>query len=351
MRDDTAARLRLWFGAWMKILLSIGFPAALCTALSVPAAVAQANNQAQNKSISEASHAGTENWLRKQIAGWEKHQPVFEGMTEALAAGTREQQTAIQAKFDALGAMQSLTFKGQEDGMDVYLVIFDHGALSWMVGPGAKVGSSLFGGPTIRSGPSPGTEAAVRALIRGYAGGFPTYQIMSPSLLQAVLPQQSSLVGAEKELGGLKTLTFSKINARWWDVYEAVYENGHAVWSIAPLSGDKVGSFLISEQTLNASTPHPNREASLRRYVESLERGVPNYDEMPPEGVAAIRRNLPNILAAIRPLGQLRSIAFDHSAPNDTDVYLVTFERGKAEWDMGPLSPDGKVTRRNFRVL
>jgi len=43
--------------------------------------------------------------------------------------------------------------------------------------------------------------------------------------------------------------------------------------------------------------------------------------------------------------------AFDHSAPNDTDVHLVSFERGKVEWTMGPLAPDGKVTRRNFRVL
>jgi hypothetical protein len=72
---------------------------------------------------------------------------------------------------------------------------------------------------------------------------------------------------------------------------------------------------------------------------------------MPSEGAATVRHNLPGILAAIKPLGQLQSIAFDHSAPNDTDVYLVTFEHGKVEWSMGPLTPDGKVTRRNFRVL
>jgi hypothetical protein len=191
----------------------------------------------------------------------------------------------------------------------------------------------------------------VRRLIASFAAGLPAYGIMSPSLLQAVLPQQSGLVGAAKEFGALKTLTFSKINPRWWDVYEAVYEKGHAVWSIAPLTGDKVSGFLISEQTLNDGTPHPDREASLRRYVESLEQGAPNYDEIPSEGVAILRRNMPGILAAIKPLGTLQSIAFDHSAPNDTDVYLVTFEHGKVEWSMGPLTPDGKVTRRNFRVL
>ena len=341
------------FTASVKFLLSIGLLAVLGSVLSAATAVAQANDQAPNKILSEASHPATENWLRKQIAGWEEHQPVFEGMTEGLAAGTRKQRTGIQEKFDALGAMQSLTFQGQENGMDVYLVIFDHGALSWMVGPVAsgKVGSSLFGGPTIRLGPSPGTEAAVRKLIAGFAAGFPAYDVMSQSLVSQIFPQMSSLGGAAKEFGALKSLTFSKINPQWFDVYDAVYENGRAVWSIAPLVGGRVSSFRISEEALNHSTPHPDREASLRRYVESLEQGAPNYNEMPPEGVAIVRRNLPNILAAIKPLGHLQSITFDHSAPNDTDVYLVSFERGKVEWSMGPLTPDGKVTRRNFRVL
>jgi len=348
-----SAHLQQWFAASAKFLLPIGVLIALGSLLPAPVAVAQVNSQAPNKSASEAAHPGTETWLRKQIAGWEKHQPVFEDMTKDLAADTRERQVDIQAKFDALGSMLSLNFTGVESGADVYLITFNHGALSWMVSPpiDGKVNRSLFGGPTIRSGPSPGTEAAVRKLIARFAAGAPAYEIMSPSLLQAVLPQQSDLVGAAKEFGALKTLTFSKINPRWWDVYEAVYENGHAVWSIAPLTGDKVGAFLISEQTLNHSSPHPDREASLRRYVESLEKGAPNYDEVPSEGVAALRHNMPNILAAIKPLGQLQSIAFDHSAPNDTDVYLVTFEHGKVEWSMGPLTSDGKVTRRNFRVL
>jgi pimeloyl-ACP methyl ester carboxylesterase len=316
-----------------------------------PPPITQENSQAANKIASEAPHPGTETWLRAQIAGWQKHQPAFEGMADG--AEMRNRQTGIQAKFDALGTLQSLKFIAVENGADAYLVTFDHGALSWMVAPMAdgNTARSLFGGPTLRSGPSPGTEAALRRLIAGFANGVPAYDIMLPSLLQQIEPQRSSLVGAAKEFGALKSLTFSRINANWQDVYDAVYENGHAAWSIAPLPGGKVGSFFIAEQTLDHGVAHPDREDSLRRYVESLEQGAPNYDEMPPEAAAALRRNMPNILAAIRPLGQLRSIAFDHSAPNDTDVYLVSFEHGKVEWSMGPLTPDGKPTRRNFRVL
>jgi hypothetical protein len=325
--------------------LLIGALAALVIA---PAAVAQIDNQKAG-----AAHPETEDWLRQQIAGWEKHQPAFEGMTQDLAADTRERQADIQAKFDALGAMKSLKFAGVENGADAYLVIFDHGALSWMVGPLAdgKAATSLFGGPTIRSGPAPGTEDAVRKLIAGYAANRPAYQIMSESLLPIVVPQQTTLVSGAKELGALKSLTFSKIDARWWDSYYAVYKNGHAVWLIRPPVGGKVDGFRITEVTLNTSTPHADREASVRRYVESLVKGDPYYDDMASDAAATLRLNMPNILAAIKPLGQLQSITFDHSAPGDTDVYLVTFEHGKAEWSIGALTPDGKVVHRTFRVL
>jgi hypothetical protein len=33
------------------------------------------------------------------------------------------------------------------------------------------------------------------------------------------------------------------------------------------------------------------------------------------------------------------------------DVYLVTFEHGRAEWTIGPLAPDGKVQTRSFRLF
>lgn len=187
--------------------LLVGGLAVLGGLLPAPAAVAQPNDQVNSQVPDKiATHPGTEDWLRKQIAGWEKHRPVFDDMTEGLAADTRERQTDIQAKFDALGSMQSLKFTGVENGVDVYLVTFDHGALSWMVAPlaGGKAGSSLFGGPTIRSGPSPGTEAAVRRLIAGYAAGTPAYDIMSPSLFQVVLPQQTTWWARQKSLARSK---------------------------------------------------------------------------------------------------------------------------------------------------
>ena len=97
--------------------------------------------------------------------------------------------------------------------------------------------------------------------------------------------------------------------------------------------------------------PHPDREASLRRYITSLQAGSPNYDDMDPTLAAAVRQNLPQLIGLIKSLGALQAIDFDHGDANGSDVYHVTFERGKAEWTVGELTADGKAKSRRFRIL
>ena len=97
--------------------------------------------------------------------------------------------------------------------------------------------------------------------------------------------------------------------------------------------------------------PHPDREASIRRYVESLERGAPNYDEMAPPEAAEVRQELPQLLQFIKSMGTLRSISYEHGAEGGADVYLVKFEHGQAEWTIGPLTADGKVQKRRVSPL
>jgi 3-oxoadipate enol-lactonase len=97
--------------------------------------------------------------------------------------------------------------------------------------------------------------------------------------------------------------------------------------------------------------PHPDREASIRRYVESLEKGAPNYDEMDTTEAAEVRQQAPQILQLVRELGRLKSVAYEHGAEDGADVYLVAFEHGQAEWTIGSLTRDGKVQDRSFRLL
>jgi pimeloyl-ACP methyl ester carboxylesterase len=105
----------------------------------------------------------------------------------------------------------------------------------------------------------------------------------------------------------------------------------------------------LVEQFVDAK-PHPDREASVRRYVESLERGAPNYDEMAAPQADEVRQQLPAILQLIKALGTLKSVSYERGTEDGADVYLVAFEHGQVEWTIGPLAPNGKVQKRSFSL-
>jgi hypothetical protein len=94
----------------------------------------------------------------------------------------------------------------------------------------------------------------------------------------------------------------------------------------------------------------PGTEESLRRYIESLERGHPNYDEMTPPLAAAVNRQLPKIMSTINGLGAFNSLTYEGTDKDGADVYIAAFARGRLEWHIGPLV-DGKVVYRQFHPL
>jgi len=51
------------------------------------------------------------------------------------------------------------------------------------------------------------------------------------------------------------------------------------------------------------------------------------------------------------PSSALKSVTYAYSAEDGADVYRVAFEHGQAEWAIGPLTADGKVQSRSFRLL
>jgi len=124
-----------------------------------------------------------------------------------------------------------------------------------------------------------------------------------------------------------------------------VPDTGHLMYLEHPdVFARLVGQFVDAR-------PHPDRQASVRRYVESLEKGVPNYDEMDAAQAAEVRSQAPQILQLVKEMGALKSVAYEHGTEDGADVYLVSFEHGQAEWTIGPLAPGGKVQARSFRLL
>ena len=127
--------------------------------------------------------------------------------------------------------------------------------------------------------------------------------------------------------------------------------NGTSHWIARPLIDGKLNFLLWYDIHAPKAPAHPGTEASLRRYIESLEKGQPDFDNMTPRLAATVKLNLPEILPVIRAWGPLKSIAYKGAGTHAVDVYEVTFEHGKAEWYVGPLTAEGKAERRTFRPL
>jgi hypothetical protein len=111
-----------------------------------------------------------------------------------------------------------------------------------------------------------------------------------------------------------------------------------------PLQPDNGGVPLLSKSA------SPGTEDSLRRYILSLEQGHPNYEEMSPQLAAAVKQQLPKIMATINALGEFKSLTYEGTDSVGSDVYVAAFARGRLEWHIGPLV-DGKVAYRQFHPL
>jgi hypothetical protein len=103
-------------------------------------------------------------------------------------------------------------------------------------------------------------------------------------------------------------------------------------------------------ETLKSGPGSPGTEESLRRYIYSLENGHPNYEEMSPRLAAALKLQLPKVMKIIAKLGDFKSLTYEGTNADGSDVYVAAFARGQLEWHVGPLV-DGKVSYRNFRPL
>ena len=97
-------------------------------------------------------------------------------------------------------------------------------------------------------------------------------------------------------------------------------------------------------------TPMPGSEAALRRIIEELRVGKPNYDLMSPGLAATTRQQLPQLQANIVQLGSLQSVSFQGVGPAGADIYRVKFDNGSLEYRIG-LGPDGKIENAGIRPI
>jgi CubicO group peptidase (beta-lactamase class C family) len=95
-------------------------------------------------------------------------------------------------------------------------------------------------------------------------------------------------------------------------------------------------------------TALPGSEAALRRIIEEVRSGKPNYDLMGPNLAATVRQQLPQLQTNIVQLGSVQSMSFKGVGQAGADIYQVQFANGAMEFRIG-LGPDGKVEPLGIR--
>jgi hypothetical protein len=100
-------------------------------------------------------------------------------------------------------------------------------------------------------------------------------------------------------------------------------------------------------EKLKSQSPTPGNEAALRRLVDGLVGGKPNYDEMSPELVRATHDQLPNLHSDMAQLGSVQSIGFVGVGNGGEDINIVKHEHGERYWR---ILLDSKGTISGARV-
>ena len=104
------------------------------------------------------------------------------------------------------------------------------------------------------------------------------------------------------------------------------------------------------DRRVKAQVASPGSEAAVRRVIEELRLGKPNYDLMGSALARLTRRQITQEQATIAKLGALQSLTFKGVGPAGPDIYQATFEKGSLEWRVW-LNMDGSVDYFSHRAV
>jgi hypothetical protein len=86
------------------------------------------------------------------------------------------------------------------------------------------------------------------------------------------------------------------------------------------------------EEKVKSQSASPGTEAALRRLIEGIISGKPNYDEMSALLAEATRQQLPNLQSGLVELRAVQSVRFLGVGAQGEDVYSVRHENGASHW-------------------
>lgn len=295
--------------------------------------------------------AGGKEMILRGIEDLRLGTPNYDRMSAPLAAKVHRQVDELHATLVALGPVESLFFRGVgPGGYDIYGAKFENGTAEFrlLLEPDGKAGDVIFraDGNDELGGI---VSCAEEANVRGHAGTSPirimVYNEMGDDIRVFNLDAD----------GNRKTQSVVRPNMSW-----ASTTTVNNPWVIADKSGRCLEVLVPGRQTrfhnVEASSigarpgraarravPIANGEEMLRRYIQGVGKGQPDYEHMTSEVADITRQQLPFDQAILAKLGALRAVSFRGVTALDSDIYIAQFANGSAEWRIGVRN--GTITK------
>jgi hypothetical protein len=300
----------------------------------------------------QAPLPGSREAVLRGIEDMQRGAPNYDRMSVPLAAKIRRQASEMQALFKALGATESIFFRGVgPGGYDIYGVKFANGVAEFriLLASDGKVDDALF---RADGNDAPGGMAACSSeqALRGRSDTSPVHLFFYNATGADIQLHRLNAEGkrtAEVTIGE--------------NMSSSVLTSVDSPWVVTDVSGKCLEIVLPGQRTryltveagadgqsepaaLRRTAPLAASEATLRHYIEALARGEPNYDRMTSEVATQTRQQLPFNQAILSRLGALRAVSFRGVTSMGSDIYMVHFANGTAEWRIG-LVKDGTIGR------
>lgn len=279
--------------------------------------------------------------------------PDYERMSAALGMKIRRQAAELQAMFNALGAVESIFFRGVgPGGYDFYGVKFANGSAEFrlLLAPDGKADDVIFR--------ADGNDAAGRVAacseereLRPRADTTPIHLLFYNATGAGLQLHKLDAEGKRTTQGTIGENASSSILTSVNNPWVVTDTSGKCLEIVLP--GERTRYHTIEAVAAEGHPEHPlsrrmaplaGSEDMLRQYIETVGRGEPNYDRMTSEVAAQTRQQLPFNRAILSRLGALRAVSFRGVTSMGSDIYMAHFANGTAEWRIA-LVKDGAIGR------
>jgi BlaR1 peptidase M56 len=274
-------------------------------------------------------------------------------MSPSLADEMGRQLPKLHAMLTALGDMESIFFRGVgPGGYDIYGVKFAKGLaeVRLLIGTDGTVEDFTFR-PDGDDTPGGIAGCAGEAALKSVPDTAPIKLLVFNNSGAEVTLFSVDFAGHRTRYGAIgNEMTGSILTnvARPWIIADAAGKCLEIVWPGQRTRYIAVEASQRGQEPAGATarrrTPASGGEESLRRYIDEVVSGQPNYERMTGEVAGETRRLLQLNRAILSKLGPLRAISFRGVTLFGSDIYTAHFANGSAEWRIA-LVRDGRIGR------